>query len=159
MNKRDKSLRKARKTNENNDRAIYRRLRIWCNNKIKKAKATFQKTTLTENIGNTQKFWKTIKSVFLNKTRNIKISGAGNVDKNSIVNNISNYFSTVVKTLKTAAMPLMNFAWRVSKKIVPRTDKLFKLDHVSVIFIEKELRSLKGSKATGIDELPPGLKD
>lgn len=73
-------------------------------------------------MGHPQKFKKTIKSVFPNKTCNI--------DKKKIVNNFSNYFSTVVRALKIAAMHLMNFAWRVSKKIVPHTDKLFKLNHI-----------------------------
>ena len=38
-----------------------------------------------------------------------------------------------------------------------RTENLFTLDYVSIVFIEKELSSLKRQKATGIDELPPGL--
>ena len=62
-----------------------------------------------------------------------------------------------MKTLKNVSLPLLNFTWRLSKTLVPRTNKTFEMAYVSVLFIEKELRSLQHRKATGIDELPSGL--
>lgn len=62
--------------------------------------------------------------------------------------------------MKTKSIPLVNFIWRFIPPIRLRTEKVFVLGYVSKVFVERELRSLKRNKATGLDELPPGmLKD
>ena len=38
-----------------------------------------------------------------------------------------------------------------------RTNETFKLKYVSIIFIKKQLKSLKRKKSSGLDHLPPGL--
>ena len=70
------------------------------------------------------------------------------------------FFSSVASTLKAKVMPLTNFTWKMSHPIRTVTQKSFQFSYVSKIFIEKKLKSLKRNKATGIDDLPPGmLKD
>jgi hypothetical protein len=52
----------------------------------------------------------------------------------------------------------VNFAWRHNNNTQSlRTNEIFKFSLVSTIFVEKELRSLKRSKGTGVDDLPPNL--
>ena len=38
-----------------------------------------------------------------------------------------------------------------------RTRQTFQFGYVSTIFVERELKKLKRKKATGFDNLPPGL--
>ena len=38
-----------------------------------------------------------------------------------------------------------------------KTDQKFKFQMVSKFQVERELKSIKRSKATGLDDLPPGL--
>ena len=54
-------------------------------------------------------------------------------------------------------MPIKNFAWGSPVEITSRTDKEFNFEYVPKAFIERELRSLNGNKATGIDDLNAGL--
>ena len=81
-------------------------------------------------------------------------------ESSNSVTMFSKYFASVAQILKANAIPLMNFVWRFTPQSSPRTNKVFSTGYVSKIFIEKELRSLVRNKATGIDDLPPGmLKD
>ena len=54
-------------------------------------------------------------------------------------------------------MKLKNFVWAKLPKARVRTKKVFRFKYVSKQFVEKELGKLKRHKATGIDQLPPGL--
>ena len=157
MNNRDKQLRKARKSKNESDWANYKRSRNKCNKVIKRAKSNHHQKILNENVSNPSKFWKAISSVFPNKTRKVVTTTYDKEERISVVNNFSRYFSTAVHILKSISIPLTNFTWRFTKLIPSRTNKTFVLGYVSKVFIEKELRLLKRQKATGIDDLPPGL--
>ena len=75
-------------------------------------------------------------------------------------NSFRSYFKNVIRTLKTKAFPLVDFAWRFVKPPSAKTDKRFIFKCVSRVQIEQDLRSLQRTKATGIDELPSAmLKD
>ena len=54
-------------------------------------------------------------------------------------------------------MPLTDFTWRFIEKLPNRTNKNFIIKSIPKVFVEKELRALRRKKATGLDELPPGL--
>ena len=62
-----------------------------------------------------------------------------------------------VKTLKEKAFPLCAFVWRTPVSMSVRTDLKFKFQAVSKFEVERNLKSIKRSKATGLDDLPPGL--
>ena len=157
MNTRDKQLRKARQSRKVSDWAADKQLRNKCNGEIKKAKGTYHQELLNENVSNPRKSWKTIKSIFPSKTTKVVSMLEDKNVRKSIVESFSNRFSSVVRILKSKAMPLIDFTWRYIKQLSPRTNKIFVLDYISKVSIEKQLRSLKRQKATGIDELPPGL--
>lgn len=67
MNARDKIKRKARKSKNEYDWTLYKRLKNSSNNKIKKAKQEYQIDLLTENSHNPAKFWKCMKDIFSDK--------------------------------------------------------------------------------------------
>jgi len=67
------------------------------------------------------------------------------------VNMFSHFFSTVVTSLKSNSIPLMNFTWRFALPSRFRINTDFKIDYLSNVIVENELRKLKRSKATGID--------
>ena len=57
-------------------------------------------------------------------------------------------------------MPLRELVWGCNNTLKSRTKKIFNFEYVSVIFVRKQLKLLKRSKATGLDNLPPSmLKD
>ncbi|XP_057312380.1 uncharacterized protein LOC130653901 [Hydractinia symbiolongicarpus] len=150
---------KARKSGKTEDAEKYKKIRNSCNNNIVKAKANHQRDLINENLSNPRKFWNAIKSVFPSKPKKVcQMSKDG--ESRSKVSNFSKFFSTPVHSLKSKSIQLMNFTWRYVPLFSLRTNKIFMTGYISKIFVEKELRSLKRNKTTGIDELPPGmLKD
>ena len=64
MTDRNRILKKARKSNCSRDWNLYRSLRNRCNNRIKSAKATYQRKLLSENSDNPAKFWSCLKKIF-----------------------------------------------------------------------------------------------
>ncbi|XP_057308170.1 uncharacterized protein LOC130646052 [Hydractinia symbiolongicarpus] len=159
MNNRDKLHRKARKSGKREDTEKYKKIRNSCNNNIVKAKANHQRDLINENLSNPRKLWNAIKSVFPSKPKKV-CQMSKDSESRSKVSNFSKFFSIAVHSLKSKSIQLMNFTWRYVPPFSLRTNKIFMTGYISKIFVEKELRSLKRNKATGIDELPPGmLKD
>ena len=155
MNSRDQLHRKAQKSRKEKDWRIYKNQRNKCNNLIKKAKASYHRNLIEEDATNPKKFWNCIKGVFPLKSCRIQICTSVNL--NSTVKTFSDYFSGAVKKLKSLTYPLENFTWRYIRTLPRRTNEHFTFDYISRRFVLKELKALKGQKAPGIDELPPGL--
>ena len=80
-----------------------------------------------------------------------------NINLNSTVKTLNDYFSGAVKKLKSLTYPLENVMWRYVKLLPWCTDEDFTFDYISKIFVLKELKALKRQKAPIIDKLPPGL--
>lgn len=59
--------------------------------------------------------------------------------------------------MKNRFIPLVNFAWKRQQKNRSKTEEVFEFSYVSKVYIQKELKSLKRSKATGFDDLAPNL--
>ena len=154
MNQRDKALRKSRRSQNPIDRQRYKPLRNQCNKHIKKAKSTHHKNILNENVNNPKKFWSAIKTVFPVKSTSKSERGS---DSHPSANTFSHFFSKIAIDLKEKMSPVTNFVWRSIPKPIPRTVKKYKFEYVSILFVQKELKSLSRQKATGTDNLPPGL--
>ena len=69
MNRRDQTLRKARKSKSNDDWKSNKALRNNCNKKVKKAKLSHHKKVLNYIINKPKKFWSQIKNVFPGKSQ------------------------------------------------------------------------------------------
>ena len=164
MNTRDQMLRKARKYNKEDDWVAYKRLRNRCTNMLKQAKSNYHKNLINENSFNPKGFWNAVKNIFPTKSKGISGANIPSMDKKDKKKNSTEhfreYFSSVVQKLKTKTFYLKNCIWKPPKPITKRTNDIFKFKYVSHVFVKKYIKSLKRKKATGIDELPPGmLKD
>lgn len=153
LNNRDKALRKARRSKDDNDWQVYKTLRNHCNNLLRYAKSKYNRTLLNENRDNPRRFWKAIKNIFPTKhATNITSSKHNNGNR---VTRFSEHFTKVITTLKTKFIHCCDFVWRTPKHILPRTLKSFRFVPVSEQFTLKQLRRLKRNKSTGLDGLPP----
>ena len=164
MNERDQLLRKSRRTKSNADSLAYKRKRNETNIAIKRAKSSYYKNLLSENSENPSKFWKVLKSIYPCKNLKKHNSQSFDIDgevkscnPSTIANAFGEFFAGTVKTLKEKAFPLCAFVWRTTASMSVRTDLKFKFQAVSKFEVERNLKSIKRSKATGLDDLPPGL--
>ena len=153
INRRDKLLRKVWKSNSEHDWKSYKKLKTFCNNVLWKSKRNYYYGLLNENRLNPRRFWKSIKTIFLTKT---KISTTSEGTKCSATS-FAKFFSTAVTNLKRSCFFLTDLTWRLPKLYLPRTRRTFRFQYVSVCFVQKELKSLRRNKASGVDNLPPGL--
>ena len=72
-------------------------------------------------------------------------------------NTFSEYFQNAVIALKKNAFVLTNFVWSLKSKIPIRTTAAFRMNHVTSKFVINQLKAFKRNKASGADNLPPGL--
>jgi hypothetical protein len=148
------------------DLVEYKNKRNEVNITIRRAKANYHRNLLDENSSDPSKFWKNLKSIFPNKSEKLytarslfEIDGAKTADAHKISNGFCSFFTSIISTIKEKAIPLRNFVWRFPASIRKRTetDINFEFEPVNKMEVEKLLKSVKRSKATGIDDLPPGL--
>ena len=159
MNNRDRTLRKFRKSKTDNDWDDYKELRNSCTNQIRKARSTYHQNLLVENRKNPQTFWKIIKKIFPSSKSTTKSSGASVSSLTS--NKICDFFTTIAGNLKKLSFPLRELIWEAPKTIKSvSATPAFAFTYVSTLFVEGELKKMKRTKSTGIDDLPTGmLKD
>ena len=163
MNERDGLLRKSRRTKNQIDISAYKCMRNKVNAAVRKAKSMYHKKLLKENSTDPNKFWKSIKSIYPTKSsdkqspQSFEINGDKVRDPSKIANAFCSFFANIVTTLKEKAFPLCNLTWRKQPNLPPKTDKKFMFRKVSKQEVERELKSIKRNKATGLDNLPPGL--
>lgn len=160
MNRRDRLHRKAKESKSEDDWKAYKELRNRCNNMQRKAKGAYHKNKINENRLNPKKFWQAVKEIFPTKAgTNNKNAKTASINRN-LADNFRKYFSTAVHELKSKALKLKNFVWKSPETVILRTNKTFQFQYVSKVTINTFLKKLRRNKATGIDELPPGmLKD
>ncbi len=157
MVRRDRMLRKPRKINKEGDWNLYKKLRNSCNNKMKYAKREYQKDFLNENLSNPRRFWNTIKDIFPTKTKAMESGVCSDQNQPSI---FSEYYANVVQYLKQKSFSMIDFVWREPFVMTSRTERVFEMKYICRGFVLKEPKQLKRNKATGVDEMPPGmLKD
>ena len=121
-------------------------------------------------MNNSRQFWKNIKEVIPNNGSKITSSvhfikdySASDNDEGqqkSKADIFCTFFSSVANNLRRKTIKLCNFTWKKLKSNPIRTTSKFNFRLVNKIWVENQLRLLKRSKATGPDNLPPGmLKD
>ena len=108
---------------------------------------------MEENASNSEKFWKTIKSIVPYKKKTLKTLNKDLIDENELCN----FFSTIAGTLKSSHNALKNYTWQQFSKPKIRTIQKFSFSKVSKIFVERELKKLKRKKSTGLDGIPSGF--
>ncbi|XP_057299216.1 uncharacterized protein LOC130629859 [Hydractinia symbiolongicarpus] len=162
MNSRDNLLRKSRKTKSEADITAYKKIRNKVNNKVRKAKNTYQRQLFEENTGNPESFWQSIKKVFPLRSNSqvnttIQIDKKLVTDQHSIANAFCRFFSNVVNSLKRSAFVLTNSVWKYHKEIPSKSNPKFRLKPITVNETMKHLQSLNRKKSVGLDDLPSWL--
>ena len=165
MNERDMLLRKSRRTKSKSDILAYKQKQNEANIAVKRAKSSYYKNLLSENSENPSKFWKILKSIYPSKKKKKYTSQSFDIgdhvktcDPFTISNVFCKFFTgTFTKTLKEKATPLYDLVWRTPGNISRRTEQNFKFQTVAKSEVERHLKSIKRSKTTGSDDLPPGL--
>ena len=125
---------------------------------------------INENVNNPRQFWKNIKEVIPKNGSKITSSVPFIKDYSASDNDESQqkskadifctFFSSVANNLKRKTIKLCNLTWKKLKSNPIQTTSKFNFRLVNKIWVENQLRLLKRSKATGPDNLPPGmLKD
>lgn len=93
-----------------------------CSNKIRKAKANYQRELIDQNLSNPRKFWNAIKIIFPIKTKKVCRSSCNKKDS---AKKFSVFFSTIVQNLRAKSFPLMICTWRYPDSALShRTDLL-----------------------------------
>ena len=154
MKERDQCLRKARRTNNDEDWKRYRSLRNNCSNMLRKSRSTYYENLLTEHQHDPKNFWNIIKKIYPVSRKSPLDGNSSCADKANI---FSTYFYTAVRNIKHAAIKLTDFTWRKPTHILPKTLKEFKFSYVSTVFVCNQLKQLKRKKATGGDDLTTSM--
>ena len=163
MNERDKVLRKFRKTRAESDQAAYKEKRNAVNVAVRKAKSSYHRKLLSENAGNPNRFWRTIKSIYPSKPKNSNVSINFKINEeqvnnpSTISNGFCSFFTNVISEIKRKAFPLRDFIWQNPSKSQKKSKQRFNFQPFTSADIEKCLKGVKHSKSTRLDDLPPGL--
>ena len=101
----DRALRKAKKTNSENDWKIAKRLRNECLHRVRNCKADFIKNELNQNQDDIKKFWNTVKTVIPEKKKNspklflIDQKDHRHIAQDDLPNYINNFFADIGQNL------------------------------------------------------------
>ena len=81
-------------------------------------------------------------------------------DLSFIANGFCSFFNEIIGSVKKKHIPLRDFVWRKPAPVPNKTDIRLTFCKVTEQEVMKQLRSVKRSKSTGLDDLPTGmLKD
>ena len=158
MRQRDYHLNQFHKSNNSKSWENYKVIRNTVNRQIKNARNEFYKSQIMENANSPKQLWKCLKQLLpknaTTTTRQLNIDNSKTPEPKDIANAFNHHFTTVAEHLlhtqsmtstardnwKHTTFPVLN---RPSFKIPPITEN----------FINKELKTLKENKATGLDGL------
>ena len=113
VNNQNRQLRKAIKSNLENDWPSYKRLWIRCNTLMKKEKTSNHQNLQTENETNPRHFWNAIKEIYQIKHKPVGSVTTNKKDIKSIVLRFSYFFKTTIKEFKEAKFPLVNLEIKI----------------------------------------------
>ena len=146
-----------------NDTNQYKNWRNKVSKLIKKSKKEQYKNLINENSNKPSSVWKIFKELGATKQNSkqniisVKIDGKEIEDSDAIANEFNKYFVTVASTLKDNEIsedyePLKNFC----ESKIP-ADESFKIPDLTQDKVEKYLKNLDVSKATGSDNISARL--
>ena len=160
MNDWDKLYRQYRKSKLDCDWRAYHDKRNQVNMMLLKARSNYNKDLLRESSNDSDKFWKSLKSIYPTSSKgnqqckSFDINGENCTDAKQIANGFRSFFSNAVNHIKSQAMRLSNFAWRKQSSINFKTYKTFRFEEVTPVEICSLIKKLRKKKSTGCDNLP-----
>ncbi|PFX13381.1 RNA-directed DNA polymerase from mobile element jockey [Stylophora pistillata] len=165
MQQRNCLLNKARRTNKEADWSAFRRSGNAYNNKVRSAKANYNRNLIQENIDDSKSFWRTLKRGLLNDKKlkqsmsPIKVAGDLKTDKNPITESFNHFFTSIVKTIneKLSKISCKRQQSCLQNTEATFTNENFELSLVRPNVVYNVLRKLKVKKATGLHNIPARL--
>ena len=146
-----------------NEDILYRSWRNKVVNLIKKSKKSQYSAIINENNNNPSSIWKLFKEIGINKQKSntsiskVKINGQECEDHNKMANAFNKFFVSIASNLKE---PIENSNFEklntFCKNRVP-DGTFFRFPQISVETVEKFLKHIDVSKATGCDNIGPRL--
>ena len=135
----------------------YKKLRNRLNNKIRYEENQYKQKKISENLDNSEKYWKLAKA-FMNWNTNsgspnqLQIDGQLVSKASDIAAEMNEYFLSKIKNIRGEIKSIPN---NLGKCIEAMDGKYCKLEfqHVSIAKVSKLLKRLKSSKSTGYDGL------
>ena len=165
MNRRDMLHRKFLMSRLDEDFNAFKTQRNRVNVLVRKAKKQHSTNLLTESANDPNRFWKSLKKIFpikdkISCTKTFLIDNVLTTNAKTIADKFCLFFSNVAYKLKTKALPLKNFTWATPAPMHHQTYNRFRFKNVTVAEVFKHLKKLSRKKASGPDNIPPGiLKD
>ncbi len=164
MRERDYYLKRARKSNVENDWSTYKRLRNTVTNMIRNSKSRYNKNILYEQVNDPKQFWRHIKAYFSTKSKcenNVKvfqIDGISVSDKSKISNGFCSHFCSVGEKLRKISIWRENrdSSIELENSVNPNKER-FKFRRIELRKVRNDLCRIKKGKDVGNDNLPPNL--
>ncbi len=160
MRQRNYLLSKAKKTNNYEDWANYRRCRNRVTNDTKRAKASYNRRLIDECGDDHKAFWRTMKKILPGEKQSatscIRAGETFNSDKKSMANSFNKFFTNVSNCLRDS-MWYLNVSNQSICSPFNYGHPSFKFEEVSEAFVKSKLRGLKAGKAVGLDDVPARL--
>ena len=162
MNSRDLLHRKFRKSRCQTDYDTYRIQRNKVNVIVRKAKNKHYKSMLNESSNDPRRFWRTLKQIFpvketVTNAKSFFINGVLESKPARIASIFCKFFTNMAVKVKATSIRLKDFVWSTPVQIHSKTYSTFRFKEVLVSDVFKHLKKLSRNKATGYDDLPPGL--
>ena len=163
IRQRDFCLRKARKSNTNEDWSNYRCMRNRVTSKIKKARSAFNRKLVERNSEDPKAFWRTVKKILPGESKSaslsMKIDGDVCADKKKIADGFNKFFTGAVQCLLQEFGQIKYSAVNQSEPRVSGNKSYpeFKFQFITQNFTLSELKNLKCNKSSGMDNIPPRL--
>ena len=153
---------KAQKSGSLNEWFAYRRLRNNTTALIRESKRTYYSNLITENRKDSNKLWKTLKSVISTdkNASNIRCIETGedfNCDWNEISRGFAQYFRSAITNI-TESLSLSLTNWNpLSNSPRQQIVNCFKFSQISSDFVCSKLKKIKANKSTGLLNTPARL--
>ena len=156
MRKRDFHHRRAQKTKTDNDWIIYKDLRNKTTHLIRESKRSYYSNVINANKKDQGKLWKTLKSVISSSKKSSHIGSLETTtglkqEPQEIAHGFSEHFHTAIIKRRN------NLQAVYTQLRLPRTRAIFQLTTVEEDLACSELRKIKTSKSTDLDNIPARL--
>ena len=161
ITQRDKELREARKSNNPNNWAKYKRTKCFVTNLIRKSKRNYFQESIDKNKGNPKEIWKAMKSLTkakkLSKITEMKRDdGTSETDAHAIVNMLNEFFVNIASNLQTDTTPTEMDTIRLEDFVSSTLNNCitqFNIPAISVQDTQRMIDQLSIGKATGPDDV------
>lgn len=156
MRKRDFYHRRAQKTKTDNDWIVYKDLRNKTTHLIRDSKRNYYSNVINANKKDQGKLWKTLKSAISNTKKSphvglLETTAGIKQEPHEIAHGFSDHFRTAVTKIRS------NLQAVCTRSTPRKSSAVLRLSSIKEDFVCSELRKIKATKSTGLDNIPARL--